>query len=284
MEFRWSHDFGIHLATDDVMTNSLVTNNGRYGFNCGGADRGPTVTDSVIEYSNNLYFHSIREGGSWAEGAFKCVFTGSQGPGNGFKFLRNTSRNNYGHGGWVDIGNLNVEIKDNHFENNLLYGFFDELGCSAEISGNTAIDNGAYNTWGGPKVQAGDQFNYPWEGAGLAVMTARDTNVHDNTVEGNVTGIQLIEDMRRGTWQGCSPILANNLVQHNSVRQMNGKLAAGFHYVPEAQTNQPPNRYVDNDYILPALSTAAFLWQPGNDTFTQWQAAGQDTTGSVQVG
>jgi hypothetical protein len=287
IEARFNHDAGLHLGTDDVLSNSLVTENGKYGFVCGGAERGPTVQDSEISYNDNLYFSSIRSGGSWDEGAFKCVFTvGNAGAGSGFKFLRNWSHHNYGHGGWTDINNKHGVVQANTIEDNLLHGYFHEISCSVEISGNTLRRNGAYDTWTGPKLVGGDQLDYGWEGAGISVSSSRDASIHDNTLDANRTGITLVEDFREGGEQGCVWGLENNVVNHNSVRQPNGGIAAGYFWGNQAQ--QQNNPFTDNDYILPSLSTPAFNWWTCScdnaKTFAQWQSFGQDTTGSVAVG
>jgi len=184
---------------------------------------------------------------------------------------RNTVRDNYGNGIWFDTGHVGIRIVGNIVRRNGLNGIFTEVGGSTLIRNNTVTGHHR----------------------GIYISESEDATVTANTLANNDRGIWLFQDgNRRGEGE-----LANNGITDNRVRVPSTPILPGVapHAAGLACWNLSAsqcavystgrgNAFQGNAYTVPSLSGKYWGWENTLMTWSEWRAAGQDTTGSLKAG
>ena len=240
---------GIKAGDKMVVRNNYLHHNDQYGI--GGSGVGIMVEGNEIAFNN--YRDAVRNG--FGAGATKFVNT------SGLVFRGNYSHDNRGSGFWTDIDNVNVLVEGNRIENNKGPGIFHEISHSAVIRNNTVRGNGFEANW--------------LYAAGITIAHSDNVEVYGNTVEGNAGGIAGIQQNRDGHY------LVNLWVHDNKVSLAQGGngVAVGDDATFDPFTNQANNRFDRNEYKVAAAADPAFRWS-GKADWRQWQASGQDPSGS----
>ncbi|MBC7708045.1 carbohydrate-binding protein [Polaromonas sp.] len=281
---RLNHGQGMMMYGGELR-NSIITKNGQLGI--GG---GVNITDNnELSYNNAEHTDPGFEGG-----AMKFAYSGSSTMSN------NWFHHNYGAGIWYDINNNNALIENNISEDNAFSGLSWEISYKATIRNNIIRNNG--NT------------GYGWYlgRTGIVTTNSRDVEMYNNYISGNYGGgIVAYQDGRIasnstiGSWELTnlnihdntiimSRATSGNVYYPNPNGQLNG-IMVDCNGVPTPCTRYfsgGNNRFANNKYFFPTsvgTGTAAFAWYgaSGNNTttfnFTNWQAQGQDATGTVST-
>jgi parallel beta-helix repeat protein len=251
---------GVNAGTNSGThtTNNLIHDNGYSGF------AGYMPKNSLVE-NNELYKNGAETGGSDQK---VSLTTGM------------TFRNNHYHdqpmGIWLDGENTNALIEGNLLEDLEREGVFHEISGSAVIRNNTIRRNA---------------------GHAIFISTSQDVEIYGNVLEDNFRGIQYFlncDVLSQATeTPGFPPFDLKNLNAHDNtivVGTTPGALANLFGYSGNACTSTLLAAYVNgsknlvfqnNGYRAPTLTDAWWLWGDALKTWSQWQALGQDTTGTL---
>lgn len=185
-------------------------------------------------------------------------------------FRYNFIHHNRGDGIWYDGQNSGMEITGNRLEDNGRHGIDYEAGLGGTISSNTVL-------------RSGD--------TGIFITTSQNTETFNNTVLDNFRGITYFVNC--GALPPVQDVdLANNDVYDNTIRvdATVGAFAAGLSYSGDCSPAQittyhdgsKNNTFTNNDYDVPNVANAYWLWNAALKTWAQWQAIPHDVTGSVQ--
>ncbi len=130
------HGAGVMLGSDDVLTDSCLTENGQYGFQSYSAT-GPhtvTVTDNEIS-DNDTANYTVTTVGCGCTGGAKFWET------TGATITGNYVHNNASVGIWADTNNTGFDISDNYFAENYGEAITYEISYNASITDNTFVRN-----------------------------------------------------------------------------------------------------------------------------------------------
>lgn len=281
-EFRNNHASGFRIGPDGVAQYNYSHHNGNSGyggFAYSGNDNADNVTQRVdaLYYRNEIAYNNMAGFEVfWGAGGGKVAWS------NGVTFRENYSHHNVGPGFWSDIDVKNIVYDGNISVYNAKHGIQHEISFDAEIKNNFV----AYNS----QPVAGIDFEYDG-GNQIYVQSSQNTRVFNNTVivsDGPGNGI-LISAFGRGYSQIYEPqawTALNNQVYDNKLYSRDASMTIagllsnqtgepfGFDYIKNS------NSFSNNDYYLVDPNRAVFNWG-GNKNFSQWQANGQDTNGSV---
>ncbi len=269
--FKYNHGMAARIGNGMQFKNNKVLYSGQLGL--GGIGDDVVVDGNEIAYNNNLGYAM-----DWEAGGTKFVRT------NRLLVKNNFVHHNRGVGLWTDIENENTVYEYNRVEDNAREGIAHEISYSAIIRYNQVSRNGFT-----------DPRWYLWN-AGIGVHASKNVEVYGNTLNGNKNGIV---GVRQNRDQDCinynckyPPYTVENLYVHdNNVTQTltpppNECNYAGGVADDTGDTSvftSRNNRWQNNHYILGVCQTA-FPWQNAGRTAAQWQAYGQDTTGTFSRG
>ena len=229
----------------------------------GGSGDDAVIEDNEISYTNNPQVIAY----GWAAGGTKWHNT------RNLVLRRNFVHHNLGPGLWTDINNIFTLIEYNQVERNSRFGIYREISYDAVIRFNTATANG----FSLPDTQV-------VRGGGIAIRSSPNVEIYGNTLIDNQAGIDINQNITRdGAYGPLS--MANLYVHDNTVTMRDGLsgMTVGDGNV-EFFTGKN-NRFVNNTYNL-GSQTRPFWWvRPGTSvqdslTVAEWQAAGQDVTGT----
>ena len=247
-------EIGIHDLGQGLVIGNRIHHNGRYGIAGGGF--------KLVE-DNEIACNANEIGLTGDSGATKFVFT------TNLVIRGNYVHDNFSHGIWPDIDNVNVLTENNRVENNRGNGIFYEIGCGPGgiIRNNHVEGNGFPERFSG------------WMGdtAGIVVALTSGVEVYGNTLVNNTKGIGAIQWDHPGVGlvKRCTPQL-KNLYVHDNVITQSGGAAAGI----DANTHRDKvwsswgNRFNNNTYQL--SDGARFRWQGKWLSPDQWKAAGMN--------
>jgi len=185
-------------------------------------------------------------------------------------------RNNFVHhnksGIWFDGDNTNSLIESNVSEDNTAEGIFYEVSGPGVIRYNTTSRN---------------------LGTGIFISGSQSVEAYQNTSSDDFRGIQLFWRCDR-LGETVYADLKNNYVHDNIIEApvSTQPVYAATLFLSNCTstqvafyTTQANNRYQHNAYIVPNLTGAWWAWGTFSDkkTWSQWQALGQDTTGTVSL-
>jgi hypothetical protein len=267
-EVRWNHGGGIWMDSYSIARNNSVHHNCGFGFVGAGID-------AIVE-GNEIAYNNIMAGTSqtcgydsfWGAGGSKWVWT------TNLIVRNNFSHHNDGPGLWTDINNIYSLYENNVLEDNARGGIFHEISYDAVIRNNTFRRNGTAK-------------DFPWwtTGAGIEVVSSRNTEVYGNILVDNWQGITGLNDHRGTGIHGPWVLTGLNVHDNNVTSRINdqggGRTGVVDTVNDDAYLPSSNNRFQRNSYILGA-SPAYFMWAGQNLNESEWRAAGQDTTGSFQ--
>ena len=265
VEVRWNHGSGVEFTgAGGKLRGCYVHHNGMSGIATyqidGGEIRG-------CESEGNGW-NGIEPG--WEAGWGKLWQT------DGFLI-----RGNYVHdderGIWADYDNINIIIEYNVCIGNNHEGIKYEISHHAIIRHNICMDNATdFNVW-------------LW-GAQIDVQNSPNVEVHDNYVRvaaGWGDGIGVVEQDRSADGPSAyGPYISDFANVHDNTIVFEG--AVGGHGA--VTDNAPPRAdywdhitFQDNHYhfVQASPDTHRFDWEGSSISWAAWQAAGNDTTGSL---
>jgi endo-1,4-beta-xylanase len=263
-EVRYVHGTGIRFGDGAKVLNNRTHHNGMYGMQ--GAGEGALVEENEIAFNNTAGYCTIH-GGCWAAGGTKFVLT------NRLVVRRNYVHHNYCGGLWTDIDNINTTYEENRIEYNYAQGIHVEISYAGVIRNNTITGN---------------------MGTGIMFNSSSDQDVYGNTLAGNgvgtadngvsthpaIRGDIVIIQQNRGSGRHGERLSKNIYVHDNTIT-----MAAGVTGPTKAQGNPSVftqnNRFQNNHYYVPDLAGSWWVWLKGPCTWPEWQALGQDTTGTA---
>ena len=251
-EIRNNATGGIRIGTGTQVIHNFVHNNGQIGIV--GVGDNVLVQNNEISYNNSAHFDP-----GWEGGGTKFVET------NGLVLRGNYVHNNYGAGLWLDTDNINALIETNRVEYNDREGIFEEISYAAVIRNNSVTGNG-FNAAG-------------WlYGAGIMISSSANAEVYGNTVVNNYNGITAVQQ-NRGTGAYGTHTTQNVYVHDNQITMTVGRTGIGEDVGNKLVFTSTNNRFVNDTYYL-GSAVRYFEWDDGQHTESEWQAYGQDKTGT----
>ncbi len=178
-----------------------------------------------------------------------------------------TVRNVYGFGIWFNDGATDTSVTNSIVEDNAMDGIRHDHAYGSTISGNTTSGNGH-----DPSVS--------WMiGAGILVRGPGAT-ITDNTVENNYSGITIVDHTATvPSGPGGSYLPTNVTVLDNTVTE-SGLVGA---YSSGNAAVFSTGDWDGNDYFYANTASKIFQWNFTSNTWSSWQAAGLDATGSIST-
>jgi hypothetical protein len=255
-----NHAGGIVIGDYMTVRNTRVNSNGQIGIR--GMGSNTLIERSEIAYNNYAGYQW-----GWEAGATKILYSTNT------VFRNNHVHHNKGAGIWYDWDNKGGIIEGNIVEHNTNPGIFYECNYDGIIRNNVA----RYNSNGAS----------PWLwGSQIQVACSQNVDVSHNTVvvgANGGNGIGLIQQNRGSASLGLL-IVQNNAIHDNHVYYLGapGQSGAVADYDPGGGTIFTRNNRFTNNHYHAANSGNRWQWN-GALTFTQWQAAGQDTTGTFDT-
>jgi len=257
-EISYNSESGVHLASGSQLVGNFIHDNGRYGFE-GGPLTNVLVQNNEVSFNNAAHYDPNNDAGG-----SKIIES------SGVVFQNNWVHDNYGNGLWTDMGNSSVTFENNTLERNYLAGIAHEIGWDAVIRNNTFRGNGTFAV--GLSL---------WYSADLFVYDSQNVEIYGNTIVAGINGITLRDDDRGSDSRGLLQI-ANDSVHDNTITLpalgttgMVGNRAAA--YTPGN------NRFEHNTYSVAHTTAASWIWGSAM-TWSQWQGAGNDLTGTLLAG
>lgn len=257
-EIRLNHGTGVTVNSGSVIRGNHLHDNGQKG--AGGTGTGILLEGNEIDHNNYAHVDS-----GWEAGGTKFALT------DGYVARGNCVHDNRGPGLWTDIDNVRTLYENNVVFGNYEEGIFHEISYDVEIRGNRVGHNGVDDPW--------------LYGANILISSSANADVHDNYVEVDPAfgdGITII-------WQDRYDEVGNpyratgSTVHDNEVTYLgaSGETGAAADFDPARTEIYQTNSFSGNSYHLPDPAAARFVWNDGSRTFSQFQAAGQDVTGSA---
>lgn len=288
---RIVHNAAAAVATGDYVQvlNNVLSDNFQEGFSAhgtGGLYQGNTIS------GNNSALNTCGNDGAcsgWEAGGGKAAFT------TDLTFDGNTVTGNGCNGLWMDTDNYGTVIENNTITGNCGAGIYEEQSFNFTITGNYVADNGMADTPGG-----GAQDGYAFD-AGIQLRRSGCINgatclVSQNTVYDNYNGITLVEspsasDGGPGTPRPYGNFYVQNVaVTDNGITATQGALTGAWEDGEGSLVFGNGNTWQGNNYcVSPAAhpddyTYGWFGWDDGwTDSFSQWNAWGNDTGGSLTV-
>jgi parallel beta-helix repeat protein len=281
VDVHLSHARGVQVDDLSTVRNSSLYSNGQGGLSIGQHLSGATGGTALIE-NNHVY------GNAWIKCLGICAGMKASNVG-GVLIKNNNVHGNFGVGIWIDNDSINYVIENNSVMNNRGAGIEMEISYDGIVTRN--IVNG--NALNPLKEAAGAGGIYVLSSGSCSSscppMSHGGITISHNAVgakaEPNAYGI-VLRQLNRGSGR-----YGQHLVQSVSVTSNTVTLSGGWTGAvdPSDATGiyTRGNTYDDNDYVVPGSDMAIFRWQSSTGlanawlTFAQWQAAGNDTSGTI---
>jgi hypothetical protein len=161
------------------------------------------------------------------------------------------------------------------------------------VEGNTVLRNGTngiFSEVGGSMIIRNNLVGHSVRA--IYISESRDTEVYGNTIMGSDRAINLFQDGTR-RWESE---LSNNRISNNTIVVPASSILPGV--APMAvvlnctnltssecasYSTSRGNIFQGNAYTVP--STARYwYWENASKSWSEWRAAGQDTTGTLKIG
>jgi parallel beta-helix repeat protein len=174
-------------------------------------------------------------------------------------FRGNDVHDNNADGIWFDADNTGVVIEGNHVYDN------GRIGIDHEVSGGAIIRNNVIER----------------NPTGLFISTSKDVEAYGNTFRDNYDHqVELFLDTSAVGGGAISWDLTNNYIHDNvMIGSALTTLPTPIEFYDPAQKG---NRFVNNTYDVPDRSGRYWAYGGDDRTFAEWQAVGQDITGSAR--
>ena len=252
---------GIHASSNQTISNNYIHHNVQIGL-----DGGP-LSNVIIE-NNDLSFNNTGHfDPNWDAGGSKII--GGQAGSYFVTWRNNHLHDNYGQAIWSDTNVHNALYEGNLIENNWGAGLFHEISWAATVRGNLLRNN----------MQAELNLGLSCaHGAQIAANNSQDMVITGNTVEAYGTNAICLQSTTRTSTQSVFPQSLANISVTNNVVKLRGVVTIGW--VGDVPAHGIS--FSGNTYYVDVLSNR--YWMPNqrsNMTWQEWQAAGQDTTGTL---
>lgn len=259
VEGRLNHGMALKVKAGMTVERCRWYRNGQMGFGGSECD-GAEIIESEVAYNNYAGYSD-----GWEAGGCKIAET------DGITFQSNWFHHNDGPGLWCDINNINVLIEGNLCEYNNGNGIYHEISYAAVIRYNTCRYNGTAYT--------GNTFT-TWYG--ILVSASPDVEIYGNTCAyngGQIGGMQ--QNRGTGTY-GPWEIENMNVHDNRCIATSAQLMCALFQDTGDTTYYTSRNNHFENNiYEGGVCGSALWFWQPGLRTFAQWQAHGNDDSGSA---
>lgn len=260
-EVRSVHLAGVHFSRGSQVLHNYLHHNGQYGM--GGSGDNVLVEGNEIAFNDTADYRTV-SGGCWAAGGTKWVFT------DGLVVRNNYTHDNHCDGFWSDLNNINTVYENNRVVDNYRCGINIEISYATTIRHNLITGN---------------------LGCGIVLNSSRDQDVYDNTLRDNGVGTPpngivippaqrgaiLIVQQRRGSGRYGKHFAQNISVHDNIIGMAAGVTGA----LGAAGLDSGQVSFAGNRYVVPDPAGAWWVWQRARRTWSEWQAIGQDATGSM---
>jgi hypothetical protein len=264
---------GVTLFDGGKLTNSYIHDNEVLGVKVDGlagysgrpeyhtANGAPTlVQNNIISHNNPNNKGDV----GWEAGGLKVWEA------NNVSVLSNNTSGNIGHGIWFDTVRAGGVVRYNLSQSNSASGIYNELANGTLISNNRVM----YNAIG--------SANATWPGAGgIVVDNSSGVRVVNNQLMGN--GNSIITASTTRSQDGVVWKLNDVLVASNVIIMSLGR--TGSVWESPAGGTSANVRWMYNRYLV--SGTAGWVWnnwQSPKINWQKWQAAGNDTVGTMQTG
>ncbi len=251
---------GIRSGPGWTVRGNKVYQNGVVGIT-GFRAHGTLVEDNEV-YENNAS-QAPEEPVSASASGMKFGETGT------LIIRNNFVHHNFAKGIWIDhcrSGNL---VIGNTATDNVDDGIMVEVSAQTRVTGNTVERNA---------------IGKGFPSAGIKVASSRDVEIDHNIVRDNARGIMGNQSVTMSPLPGETGTLRleNLNVHDNTIRMLVGITGlASTAGNPETFTTWN-NRFSDNTCFVPSDTGAWWFWDT-NKMWAEWQALGQDVTGSMTV-
>jgi hypothetical protein len=291
---RFAHNIGLNAASGSqtaplALNRVRVFSNGQYGLIAG---NWTNIQNSDLSWGN---FANYRKrvtvadsncAGYFAAGGMKVVHAqGLNASTPGLNITNTISHHNIGHGGWDDVGSQYITVQGSHFYTNEGAGYSHEIGCDINFTGNELDHNGNSLKNASP---------------GTAALLLNDSNngtITGNTLHDNTNGaINLFFQATHAAMQSnpclggandgdTSNSMKNNTVQGNNIYVCATSAAVGYTDSDLSKASSRNNVFLSNTYHM-GNNTSSFWTNPFAETWSQWQADGEDPSpqGTLTVG
>lgn len=254
---------GVQAFGTAVIRNNYIHHNGQYGI-VAGAGTGVLIEGNVVSFNNTDGFDALNNAG-------------------GTKFLHSTNMrirgnrflSNFGMGGWSDYDNHGTTYENNICTDNTYYGIDNEVNVNTIIR---------YNVFSGNCLAKVNQSL--WNQAAIWSRSSKNFQVYGNdiTAPAGTHGITVRWDQSYTTPQdGTFGVLDQAVSVHDNVIRLGVGSQTGYVGNESSAVTQNIVNFSNNNYIVPSLGVACFIYNSAPLTFTQWQAGGHDTTGTIAI-
>ena len=186
----------------------------------------------------------------------------------------NLIRDNQGNAIWFDTDNMGILVENNRIERNVGMGVDNEVNCGATIRYNLIRDN---NTSG--------YIQGLYNGGQVGSRSSCNVEIYGNEVVAlggeNGLGVRASRSYTGTVRCSSAPIYSHDVSVHDNVFRLSAGSLVGTIGGSPGYTAANNIKFSANTYHLPDLS-AAYWRIDGGPLLTkeQWQAAGQDRTGT----
>jgi hypothetical protein len=301
MTVRFAHGIGAYqiegtVANPATIDDSLFTDNGQLGMSAGQSTN-LAVTNSEMSWNNIANFRQT----SGETGNGQCAGYHDAGAFHIYNLIGSSSQpavtidnvwshDNIGDGLWSDGGTQYTKITNSTLSGNERHGYYHEISCQIDFSGNTLYGNGyALKNWDLP-------------GGGLNVNDSNDATFNSNLIYGNDAGFAVHLTFQQyhigmnsnpclggSSYTDTSNALKNNQITNNTVYTCAAMASVGKAWSDGGPLNSRGNEYQGNEYHLSDPTSNWFADANSQNEFTPmdwtaWQEGDHDTNGSLAVG
>jgi len=244
-EVTLNHGVGVAHSSGAMIRRNDIHHNGQLGLS------GHQAVGVLVQ-GNEIAWNAIGGFAGWEAGGAKYTVS------TDLTIRGNYIHHNQHHGLWTNGDNVHTVYENNTVVANRGSGIMHEEAYDCIIRGNYVAKNGVH---------------------GIFISSSSDVDAYGNTLETNgFAGVQLFINGATGY------DLANNFVHDNHFVVLEGT----YNGLSTTQVSDPSpyfssknNRFQANTYEVPNLSGRYWLWDGGLRAWSEWQTAGQDTTGSL---
>ena len=247
---------GIQIGSNQTVRGNYIHHNRQYGIS-GGPGNNMLIDSNELAWNNTAHYDINDDAGG-------SKIVGSSTGTTNLTWRNNYIHDNYGQGIWSD-GNVRTALYEgNTIENNGGAGIDHEISWDAIIRNNNLKNNMTLENGQGKSC---------WWGSAVALNNSQNVEIYGNTIEAVGSNAICMVNSTRSAPAGFPQSLANISVHGNTIK-MRGAVTTGM-----AGDTRPTNVvFSSNTYYVDNL--ARWQYQGGYLTRSQWQAAGQDLTGT----
>ena len=250
---------GIRAGTGtgwQVLRNTAYANGvaGITGYQCNGG----LIQGNELYGNNPTGAFTMREGGMKVFQSVNLTIRG------------NNVHHNKGKGIWSDTNYPTMLIEGNTVTDNSGTGIYHEIGYAAIIRNNTSSRNG----------NGSEQVSGSLTRAGIQVTNSPNVQVYGNTVMDNHNGISGLYFSGYPTTGPYGAYVLQNLSVHDNVVRMSIGRAGIAKNTGDTSIYYTNNNHFDNNTYYLGPNATYFSWSDQYLLEQQWQAVGNDETGT----